>query len=91
MPNFTLSILNAEQFTDRHGINLDQLSLAIELPGYSCAINPRAQYIGADLQQELQIRTVYCVGTTKSAIERVIRNWPNYRQGFNIVRKQENP
>ena len=89
MANFTISIINAEQFTDSRGVSLDQLSLAIDLPGYTCASNLRAQFIGADLRQELQVRTVHCTNTTKGAIERALRTWPSYRQGFNVVRAQE--
>ena len=89
MANFTLSIINADGFTDSRGFSLDQLPLAIDLPGYSHASNLRTQFIGADLRQELTVRTVHCVNTTKGAIQRVLRQWPSYRQGFNVVRVQE--
>jgi len=89
MANFTILIINAEQFTDSRGISLDQLPLAIDLPGYACASNLRTQYIGADLRQELQVRTVHCTNTTKRAIECALRTWPSYHEGFNVVRAHE--
>jgi hypothetical protein len=65
-----------------------QLESAIALPNYSRAFNPRAQYIGADTQDTVTVRTVAVQCPNKRTMKFILRNHlAEYRQGFNIIRE----